>query len=1026
VRAGRAARLRTVDRSGPALPSADALLEACIEQTHDLWVLTDRTGRPLRANGRFRAAFGDATDLVSLTPPGSAGDAARAAIARAFADGALADTEITLRGADGSELALRARAHGVQDRLVWHLEDLGGQHALARQAHHLADLLDMAQEFGRLGVWQREIPSGKGVWDRHVFGFWGLDPAQGTPDFERAAVQIHPDDRVALNYRESTKRAGHYASRFRVIQPDGGVRWIHSQWEVKTAPDGTPDRALGIMMDDTPVYELARSLGDASAQLKLAVELADIAIWRHDLITDRMHYNDRAFAVLDIPVRPEGLSIAEVRSFIHPDDLPRVLASAQQALRSDKPTDMEARYRRSDGTWRHVLTRRVVQRAPDGTPLAFLGVALDVTDQVQHARAAAELAQRLDLAAAGAGIGIWSRDTETGQGTWNDQMYALCGRSTELPPPDRDEWLDRIVHPDDRALMFRARNDVVAAGGAMVEQEFRIVRPDGEVRWMVNRARTEMLNGHKTVIGVTIDVTERRRTEQALRSADERSALAARSAGIGTWEMALDGSGAERWDEQMFRLRGMTPQSRPPTREQRLAIVHPDDRARNVDARGGAMTSPQVLRYEFRVLLPDGSTRWLASRSMPVLGADGKVQRRIGVNWDVTDAKDAETAREQTAVAERASQAKSQFLARMSHELRTPLNAVLGFTQLLQIEADGAPERAAKLGHIRHAGEHLLSLIDGVLDLASLEAGNLKLELQSVGLADIVEQALPLVAALAGQHGVTLRTGVLPGHVRADRTRFVQVLVNLLTNAIKYNRRGGSVQIDSHPDGASVCLVVADTGRGMTGEQLAHLFEPFNRLGIEREGIEGTGVGLTIVKALVLGMEGTVAVRSRAGEGTSVEVRLPAAPAAAAAPARANAALPAAGGERGGQLLYIEDNAVNVLLVEELVERLSGLRIASEPTGAAGVARARELRPDLVLVDMQLPDFDGFEVLRRLRAAPETAAVACIALSANAMPEDIERALKAGFVDYWTKPIDFRAFLGALETRFPSIRAAAD
>jgi len=1013
-----------VDRSGPAPPTADALLEACIEQTHDLWVLTDRAGRPLRTNRRFRAVLGNPDDLHSLALPGPAGDAARAALTRALADAALADTEIVLRGADGGARPLRVRADGVQDHVVWHLEDLAGQHTLASQAHHLADLLEMAQEFGRLGVWEREIPSGKGEWDRHVFGFWGLDPAQGTPDFEAAAAQIHPDDRVVLNYRESTKRAGHYASRFRVIQPDGSVRWIHSQWEVKTSPEGIPDRALGIMMDDTPVYELARSLGDASAQLKLAVELADIAIWRHDLVTEWMHYNDRAFAVLGIPVRPEGLSIAEVRSYIHPDDLPRVLASAQQALRSDKPTDMEARYRRADGTWRHVLTRRVVQRAPDGTPLAFLGVALDITDQVQHARAAVELAQRLDLAAAGAGIGIWSRDTETGQGTWNAQMYMLCGRSQDLPAPGREEWLDRIVHPDDRALMFGARADVIAAGGAMVEQEFRIVRPDGEVRWMVNRARTEMLNGHQTVIGVTLDVTERRRTEQALRSADERSALAARSAGIGTWEMALDGSGGERWDEQMFRLRGLAPQSRPPTREQRLAMVHPDDRARNVDARGSAMASPQVLRYEFRVLLPDGSLRWLASRSIAVLGADGKVQRRIGVNWDVTDAKDAETAREQTAVAERASQAKSQFLARMSHELRTPLNAVLGFTQLLQIEADvhAAPERAAKLGHIRHAGEHLLSLIDGVLDLSSLEAGHLKLELQAIGVADIVEQALPLVAALAGQHRVTLHTGALPGHVRADRTRLVQVLVNLLTNAIKYNRRGGSVQIDARPDGTSLCLLVADTGRGMTSDQLAHLFEPFNRLGIEREGIEGTGVGLTIVKALVTGMEGAVVVRSRAGEGTTVEVRLPQASAESDTAARQAAAQPAARSERGGQLLYIEDNAVNVLLVEELVERLAGLRITSEATGAAGVARARELRPDLVLVDMQLPDFDGFEVLRRLRAAPETAAVDCIALSANAMPEDIERALKAGFVDYWTKPIDFKAFLGALETRFPSAR----
>ena len=1015
-----------MDRSGPALPPTDALLAACIEQTHDLVVVTDLGGRRLLANRRFEALFGTSASLTELAPPGADGDASRAALEAALAAGGLEDTQLTLCDLTGAPLPARARASRVGEHLLWHLQDQREQRALARQAQHLADLLDMAQEFGRIGVWEREIPSGRGRWDRHVFGFWGLDPAQGTPDFKIAAQQIHPEDRIDDQYNASTRQAGHYSSRYRVVQPDGNVRWLQSQWEVRNGPTGTPERAIGIMMDDTPVYELARSLGDASAQLKLAVELADIAIWRHDLTTNRMHYNDRAFVVLGIPSRPDGLSIAEVRSFIHPDDLPRVLASAQQALKSDRPTDMEARYRRSDGSWRHVLTRRVVQRAPDGTALAFLGVALDVTDQVQHAREATELAHRLELTASAAGIGIWTRDTVEETGTWNAQMYELAGRPLHLPAPDRAEWLDRIVHPEDRAQMQASRDAVMAAAGRMVEQEFRIVRPDGEVRWMVNRARSEMLGGHLSVIGVTLDVTERRRTEAALRSADERAALAARSAGIGTWEATLDGT-FERWDEQMFRLRGLAPQPQPPSREQRLAMVHPDDRAHNIDAVGTTLASPEVARYEFRVVLPDGSLRWLASRSIPVFDETGKVQRRLGVNWDVSDARDAELARQRIVVAERASQAKSQFLARMSHELRTPLNAVLGFTQLLQIEADvqAAADRSAKLGHIRAAGEHLLSLIDGVLDLSGLEAGHLRLEPEPIALVDIVEQVLPLVTRLAQQHGIALKTAALSGAVTADRTRLVQVLVNLLSNAVKYNRPGGSVTISAGPDQGTTCIVVADTGRGMTGDQLAHLFEPFNRLGIEREGIEGTGIGLTIVKALVNGMGGTIDVRSRAGEGTTVEVRLPAADAAAAASA-ARETLPEGRGAHGGTILYVEDNAVNVLLVEELVRNLSGLAIVSVPTGAAGVARARELRPDLVLIDMQLPDFDGFEVLRRLRAQPETAGIACIALSANAMPDDIERARAAGFVDYWTKPIDFKAFLAALRRRFPSpVRAGA-
>jgi CheY-like chemotaxis protein len=256
------------------------------------------------------------------------------------------------------------------------------------------------------------------------------------------------------------------------------------------------------------------------------------------------------------------------------------------------------------------------------------------------------------------------------------------------------------------------------------------------------------------------------------------------------------------------------------------------------------------------------------------------------------------------------------------------------------------------------------------------------------------------------------------------------VLINLLSNAIKYNRRGGRVFVQTRSWGTNAVLRVRDTGRGLTAAQLASLFEPFHRFGAESEGIEGTGIGLTIVKALVESMGGTVAVTSTPGEGTVFDVTLPlvsempaaAAPAEAADSAQAPWTEPRH--ERAGQILYIEDNQVNVLLVEELVKTVSGLAVASEPTGLAGVARARTMQPDLVLIDLQLPDFDGFEVLRRLRAEPSTRAIPCIALSANAMPEDIERGMAAGFADYWTKPIDFPAFLSALKKRFPATRAA--
>ena len=274
-----------------------------------------------------------------------------------------------------------------------------------------------------------------------------------------------------------------------------------------------------------------------------------------------------------------------------------------------------------------------------------------------------------------------------------------------------------------------------------------------------------------------------------------------------------------------------------------------------------------------------------------------------------------------------------------------------------------------------------------------------------------MSETLPRITDLARAHDVSITVGALDLTLRADAARLRQVLQTLLDNAVRHNVPGGRVTIEARADGAQALLIVSDTGRGMAEAQLAQLFEPFSERD-PRTDTGGSGIGLAIARALIVGMEGSIVARSRPGHGTTFEIRLP----------RLGLAMDAPAEPRIGQLLYIEDNSVNVLLVEELVRSLAGLRIASEATGAAGVARARSLRPDLILVDMQLPDFDGYEVLRQLRAAPETASIRCIALSANAMPEDIDRALLGGFDDYWTKPIKFKPFLRALERLFPDVR----
>jgi len=650
----------------------------------------------------------------------------------------------------------------------------------------------------------------------------------------------------------------------------------------------------------------------------------------------------------------------------------------------------------------------------------------------------------VEQAAAMSGIAVWCRNLDGDHVRCNEQLFRILGFEPD-PGGLSAARVVAMLHPEDRARA-KALNQAVLDGTGPLESQLRYRLGDGRVVHLLSR-RSLLYDaqGRPTaMLGVTLDVTERE--EQARRAARElddargRVALAVEGAGIGTWEWSSSGRSA-RWDDNMFRLRGLVPRSQAPSHDERMALVHPEDRERVAAMATRTFTLGGSIAYEFRIVRPDGQVRWLASRSVVVPGASPGEHRRIGANWDVTDRRVAEQAQRDAEVALRESQAKSRFLARMSHELRTPLNAVLGFTQLMLAEArEGTPAEAARrqsLTHVHRAGQHLLTLINDVLDLASVEGGETAIERVPVPLQELVSRTLPLVAPQAQAAGVALHAGPLALAVRADPTRLRQVLLNLLSNAVKYNRAGGEVHVDAVAAGALVRLRVRDTGRGIAEARLADLFQPFNRLGAEREPIEGSGIGLAIVKSLVEHMGGHVRVTTRLGEGSEFEVTLPRA-ASEAVPPREDAAAGAPGGpdmalaagaapvpaaeER--RVLYIEDNEVNALIVQEVLATVPGFRLTVARDGASGLEVARREPPELVLLDMQLPDMDGFAVLRQLREHPRTAALPVVALSANVMPEQVSRGLAAGLTDYWTKPLDMPLFVRNLARLLPARTAA--
>ncbi len=407
------------------------------------------------------------------------------------------------------------------------------------------------------------------------------------------------------------------------------------------------------------------------------------------------------------------------------------------------------------------------------------------------------------------------------------------------------------------------------------------------------------------------------------------------------------------------------------------------------------------------------------------MSRSGEGERMLMTLWfnDLTDALEAEKAREAGLAAEAASRAKTEFLSHMSHELRTPLNAVLGFSQILQNDEVHplSPHQQPQVEAIRQAGWHLLSLINDVLDISRIESGRLQVQARGVLLSSAVNEVVPMVRAQAAAAGVHVEIASFPQpspRAWCDPLRLRQVLVNLLSNAVKYNRPGGLVRISAQAGQPMLCLQVSDTGQGMSPEQLRHLFEPFNRLGRERGLIEGTGIGMALARQLIELMQGRVEVDSRVGVGTTVRVFLPAAhegdAAAGDVSGGSSGGSPEQATEPCGTVLYVEDNAVNVIVVEQMLSRWRRVSFVHAEDGAQGIELARRLKPDLVLLDMRLPDMDGPEVLHALQADPATRGLRVVALSASAMPDEVDAARAGGAFDYWTKPLDFDHFLDAM------------
>jgi PAS domain S-box-containing protein len=461
---------------------------------------------------------------------------------------------------------------------------------------------------------------------------------------------------------------------------------------------------------------------------------------------------------------------------------------------------------------------------------------------------------------------------------------------------------------------------------------------------------------------------------------------------------------------------------------QRLTLVDlvgTDEAAKLIAWRRALMRSTQDTMVE-RLTLRDskGRKRVMNGTASVIRAPDGRVLRMVCTLQDITETLRLEDSEQARLRAEAANRAKSEFVSRMSHELRTPLNAMIGFAQLLGLDRDPAlvPRQQDWSQRIQRAGWHLLEMINETLELARIESGTVELCLAPVALEPVLAGCLELVAADAAARGIAVAYAIEPDAqgVVADAMRLRQVVTNLLSNAVKYNREGGALtvtarRVPAQGDEAadSVELAVSDTGLGLSPEQLAALFQPYNRLGREGSGIEGTGIGLVISRSLAELMGGELTASSEAGVGAIFTLRLPAADGALAPTLRFSDTQPAPYRER--KVLYIEDNETNIEVMRGIFAQRPQVLLAVSMLGLEGLAAIRLSPPDLVLLDMQLPDISGMQVLRTLKEDALLADIPVVVVSADATSLHVQEALQAGALHYVTKPVDVTHLLALVD-----------
>jgi PAS domain S-box-containing protein len=706
-----------------------------------------------------------------------------------------------------------------------------------------------------------------------------------------------------------------------------------------------------------------------------------------------------------------GLTVGEL---VHRDDADAVASARRTLAAGSEVSGLVVRARRPDGSWRSLeWTARL--HADSGLVYA---AARDVTDDRQTDDHRRDDEDRLRAILEYSPSSIFVKDLQGRYLIVNRQWSRVTGVPVEdaLGATARESW------PAEAPAIAEQERLLLETGTPLVCDE-RMHTKAGARDFRVSRFLMFDDDGSPYAMGgIATDINERTEAERKLAGRERLLTTVLQASpdiitlldrdGTVQHVSAANRAVLGRHDGDLAEL-------------DLLARVHPDD-VQQVAASFARMATGSVptVQTRYRVHHSDGHWVTLDSRGQAIYDDDGQFAGAVVVSRDMTARLVSEqrlhAARES---AENASRTKSQFLARMSHELRTPLNSILGFSQLLQMD-DLPAEQSESVDHILRAGRHLLDLIDEVLDIARIESGHLDLMMTGVPVVDVVGDAVELTRPMADLADVSVRIVIDPGSpelISADRQRLLQVLLNLLSNAVKYNHAGGRVDVSCHAGGPGrVRLVVSDTGCGIGPDDVYRVFVPFDRLGAEDSGVEGTGVGLALSQHLVQRMGGRIGFESVPRVGSSFFIELdtatetPPAHRAVGAVDWPDGGGPVADG-KPFRVLLMEDDLANVDLVERVLARRPGVELLAAMHGGLGIELARQHLPDLILVDLHLPDMPGTTVLDRLSEDSRTAAIPVAAVGSDAAAHEVRRLLGRGVVGFLTKPFDVHALLALVD-----------